>query len=368
MVTVGSLLASLARSTRPDRAAGWDPVGLQFGDPDREVAKVAVCHEVGPDVMGDLMEHRPDLVVSYHPLLFRPTTRLVAGASAEGRAWQLISAGAALAVTHTDFDASPGGTADTLATELGLDDIVSFGPLEPADQVKVVTFVPEEVVDDVVAAMAAAGAGRIGNYDSCSFRVAGYGTFAAGEGARPVVGDAGRLNVEPEVRVEMLAARRREAAVVAALCRTHPYEEPAFDVYDVRANQGMIGRVGRWEGSLGELSSTVASRLGDFGLRVAGRADTRIQRVAVVPGAGSSFAGAARDAGADTFVTGDVDHHRARAALDEGLAVVDPGHAATELPGMRRLADVVADLDVEVVALLGNGSGPWTGEPADRVP
>lgn len=360
MGTIASFLSALARRTRPDRAAEWDPVGLQLGDPARTVDRVAVCHEITERIVGAALESRPDLVVSYHPLLFRPTGRIVAGRSPEGRAYRLVGNDVAVAVTHTDFDAAPGGTADALAEELALGDVRSFGPIVGKEQVKVVTFVPEEVVDDLVTALSEAGAGRIGNYDACSFRVAGYGSFMAGEGAAPAVGRAGEMNVEREIRVEMLAPKSREAAVIAALGAAHPYEEPAFDVYDVRSNHGLIGRIGRWAGTLDDLVRRVDERLSSPGLRVAGDLRASPGRVAVVPGSGGSFVEAARRGGAGALVTGDVDHHRAVAALDAGLTIVDPGHAATEIPGMRRLVEAVGELGVEVQALMDDGAGPWT--------
>lgn len=360
MSTIGSFLGALARRTRPDRAAAWDPVGLQLGDPQREVERVAVCHEVSEEVVEVLIDTRPDLVLAYHPLLFRSTQRLVAGRSPAGRAFRLVGAGVALAVTHTDFDAARGGTADALATELELGEVSAFGPVEGADQVKVVTFVPAEVADDLVAAMSAAGAGRIGNYEACSYRISGQGSFVAGEGASPVAGVAGAMNLEPETRVEMLAPRSRQDAVITALAEAHPYEEPAFDVYDVRSNHGFIGRVGFWEGTLDDLARRVGELLRPAGLRVAGDLAAPLTRVAVVPGSGGSFVGAARRVGAEVLVTGDVDHHRAVAALDAGLRVVDPGHAATETPGMRRLVEVVGELGVATEDLTGDGSGPWT--------
>lgn len=360
MTTIADLLASLGRLTRPDRAAGWDPVGLQFGDPARPVSRVAVCHEVSGDTTEAILAATPDLVVSYHPLLFHPVTRLVAGPGPEGRAWALISAGVGLAVTHTDFDAAPGGTADALAGALGLREVAPFGPVAGRDQVKVVTFVPAAAVEAVAEAMAAAGGGRIGNYEACSFRVSGEGTFRAGAGAEPVTGGAGRFNTEPEVRVEMPVPRSRRDAVIAALVSAHPYEEPAFDVYPVESNHGLIGRVGGWSGSLEDLVRRVGQVLGTEGLRVAGRRDRTTRRVAVVPGSGASFLEAAAAVGAEAMVTGDVDHHRAVAALAQGMAVVDPGHAATELPGMRALVAVVTSLGVEVIDLTGDGTGPWS--------
>lgn len=360
MLSLGSLTTRLAQLTRPDRAASWDPVGLQIGDPEMEVERVAVCHEVTEAVVEGLAAHSPQAVVSYHPLLFRPTTRLVAGKSATGRAWRLASAGIGLLVTHTDFDACPGGTADSLGGALGLEGVARFGPLEGPPRIKVVVFAPEESVDEIISAMTEAGAGRVGNYERCFFRTNGTGTFSPGPGASPVVGEVGRINAMQEARVEVVAPRSARDAVIAALVGAHPYEEPAFDVYDVSSNHGLIGRIGGWRGgTLGELVESVAESLGRTALRVAGELERKVARVAVVPGSGSSFVDAARSAGADVIVTGDVDHHRAVAALEGGMAVVDPGHAATELPGMRALKGMVGGLGVEVVDMVGDRAGPW---------
>lgn len=359
MVTVSSLVTEVARRTRPDRVPGWDPVGLQFGDPGAEVATAAVCHEVTEAAVEALLADPPDVVVSYHPLLFRPTNRLVRGPTPAGRAWRLMAAGVALLVTHTDFDAAPRGTSDSLAARLGLADVTGFGPMAGPDKVKVVVFVPEEAEAKVTGAMASAGAGQIGNYSSCSFRTAGDGRFRAEEGAQPTSGRASGLSSVAEVRVEMIADRSLEDSVVAAVVAAHPYDEPAFDVIDVRSNHALFGRIGRWSGTLADLADLVGERLGRVGLRVAGQPGDRLARVAVVPGSGASFAGAARAAGADALVTGDVDHHQAVAAVDSGLSIVDAGHARTELPGMASLVELIASTGVTVTDLTGDGSGPW---------
>lgn len=369
MTSVSDVVARLGRATRPEKAAAWDPVGLQIGDPAAVVESVAVCHEVTESVVDRAIDAGCDMVVAYHPLLFRPTSRLVLGPTPSGRAWRLARAGVSLLVTHTDFDAAPGGTADALAAALHLADVVPFGPLTSADQVKVVTFVPEDDVDALAGAMASAGAGRIGNYDTCSFRLAGHGTFRAGEGTDPVAGSRGKLNVEPETRLEMIAPAAAADGVVAALVAAHPYEEPAYDVYDVRSNAGFVGRVGTPAvPTISDLVDMVGERVGRRGLRVAGDPRRSVGRVAVVPGSGSSFVGAARRVGADVVVTGDVDHHRAVGALDSGVAIVDPGHAATEGPGMAALADLVSALCAEIVDLTDSSAGPWSGPPFEPLP
>jgi dinuclear metal center YbgI/SA1388 family protein len=341
-MSVAEFLLRLGREAPWAKAAAWDPVGLQLGDPAAPAERVGVCHEVTPAVVAAVERDPLDLLVSYHPLLFRATTRLVAGATPEGRALRLLRAGAALAVVHTNFDAAPGGCADALASELGLEETRAFGAVEGARTLKIATFLPAESADSVLEAVVAAGAATIGNYTHCSYRSEGLGTFFAGEGARPVVGERAALNREPEVRLEFIAPAAREDAVLHALVAAHPYEEPAYDVYDRRG-----------------LAARVRERLGGAALRVAGDPGRPIERAAVVPGSGSDWIAAAADLGADALVTGDVPHHRARAALERGLAIVDPGHAATERPGVRRLRDRVAELAPHGASLLEHDPDPW---------
>ena len=96
---------------------------------------------------------------------------------------------------------------------------------------KLVVFVPREALDTVRAALFEAGAGRIGNYDHCSWYVAGTGTFLPREGATPTVGMKGREQRVSELRLETVFPEELQDDVVAALRDAHPYEEPAFDIY-----------------------------------------------------------------------------------------------------------------------------------------
>jgi putative NIF3 family GTP cyclohydrolase 1 type 2 len=281
----------------------------------------------------------------------------VAGPSAEGRAYRLIRRGVALAVVHTAFDVVDGGAADALAEALGLEDISGFGPNWGEDVVKVVTFLPAAHADDVVAAMAGAGAGRIGAYSACSFRGPGTGSFYAPESASPAAGVAGALNHEAEVRVEMIAPATRRDQVVAAMVATHPYEEPAYDVYETVGNAGFVGRHGTVDPQrLDELAARVAAQLACVP-RVAGAADRRVRRVAVVPGSGGGFVSGAAGV-ADVLVTGDVGHHQAQRGLEQGLCVVDAGHVATERPGVERLYAALAE-QVGARSLLHLNPSPW---------
>ena len=138
---------------------------------------------------------------------------------------------------------------DILAADrVGLVDHRPAAPT-PTRQRKLVVFTPEPALEVVRDAVFGAGAGRIGAYERCSFYSSGTGTFRGTDGSAPVVGEPGREERVPEVRLEVLYDAEQEASVVAALLESHPYEEPAFDLYPL-ANvrpRAISGRIGLFE-------------------------------------------------------------------------------------------------------------------------
>lgn len=364
LVTVAEFVDRLKTAVPFDKAAAWDEVGLQIGDPLATVDRVGVCHEVTDDVVEAARAGSVQLLVTYHPLLFRPTTRFVSGPGAGGRAYRLARDGCAIVSLHTAFDVAPGGTADALGRAVGLEGMIGFGPAEVADQVMVVVFAPEADVESVRRAMADAGAGSIGHYRACSFESAGVGRWDAGAATNPAIGAAGHSSHAAELRVEMVARRQSVSAILSAVRNVHPYEEPAVYVTEIEGYQGMIGRVGDIPPvALSEAAATIEGVLGTPAARLVGDSAAMIRRVAVLPGSGGGFVGAARSTGADLLVTGDVTHHRAVEARDAGLAVLDAGHAPTERPGMAAMAKLVAGLGVDVTDLTTVATDPWDRDP-----
>ncbi len=372
MDTVSDWIDLVHGSYPPTDAADWDRVGLQVGDPSWEVERVLVALDVTSEVVAEAADGPLTLVLAHHPLLFQPLERLTPETAA-GRI-ALAAAGARVAVlaAHTNLDVAVdgAGTSDPVADLLDLDGAV---PLRPdhreADEVKLVTFVPASHVDAVLDALAAAGAGVIGDYVRCSFRVGGTGTFRPGAGTDPYAGSVGEDNEEAEDRLEIVVPRHRLAAAVRALVAAHPYEEVAYDVHPlVRGGTVGLGRLGRLPRPtrLGELADRIRAELPAPHLRAAGDPQREVERVAVVGGAGASLIAAARGAGADVLVTGDLKHHEVLDALELGLALIDAGHHATEAAAMpawiERLRGAAGDrgLAAEVVAS-AVGTTPWIG-------
>ncbi len=131
---VMDLLEALDRRIDFSRAASWDRVGLQIGSPHQPIGRIGVCHEVTETAIAEIAAAGINTLIAYHPVLFAPTTTFVDGPTAEGRALRLAIAGTSLIVVHTAFDAAPGGTADSLASELGISDVAGFGCQDDDDR------------------------------------------------------------------------------------------------------------------------------------------------------------------------------------------------------------------------------------------
>jgi dinuclear metal center YbgI/SA1388 family protein len=341
-MTVADVAAFLARLAPPPLAADWDNTGLLVGDRAAPADRLMTCLTVTPAVVAEAVAERCQLIVSHHPVLFRGAKRLTAD-SPDGRVLlPLIAAGVAVYSPHTSFDNCPGGINDGLCRRLGLTDVRPLRPKGGAKLNKLVVFVPEADLPRVADAVFAAGGGVIGNYEGCSFRTSGTGTFLPRAGANPTVGAVGKPEEAPELRLEILVPEDRRAACVAAAVAAHSYEEPALDVYPLAGiAQGGEGRIGELPAPvpLAELAVTVKHELKAAGVQVVGDPAKPVRRVAVACGAAGDYLADAGRHGADAFLTGEVRFHDALAAEAAGLGLVLPGHYASERPGVEDLAD-----------------------------
>jgi dinuclear metal center YbgI/SA1388 family protein len=346
MLTVGAIVDFLDHFSPPDLAADWDNVGLLLGDRAAEVRRVMACLTVTPESAAEAVEAGAHLIVAHHPILFRAVKRLTT-ATVEGRTLlTLIRAGVAVFSPHTAFDNAPGGINDSLARRLGLVEVAPLRQRDGPRQCKLVVFVSDADLSRVSDALFAAGAGHIGPYSECSFRLAGTGTFFGSAASNPTVGQKGRREEVSEWRLEVVCPEAAVGQVVAALRKAHSYEEPAFDVYPLRTLLGASGegRVGRLPVArpLSDLACAVKAALKAGFVHVVGDPGRSIDRVAVACGAGGEFLRDAVRARADVLLTGEARFHDYLAAQAQGLALLMPGHFATERCGVEDLAERLA--------------------------
>ncbi|HKE68712.1 MAG TPA: Nif3-like dinuclear metal center hexameric protein, partial [Nocardioidaceae bacterium] len=371
--TVAEVQAVLETAYDPHRAEDWDAVGLVTGDPADEVRRILLAVDPTHDVIDEAIAEHADLLVTHHPLLLRPVNS-VAATTPKGRAvHKLIGNRVALITAHTNADAPPGGVSDAMAQALGIDEAepIVAQPSDPQD--KLVTFVPQADAARVIDALAAAGAGDIGAYERCAYTSPGTGTFRPTQAANPTIGEVGAVEEVAELRVEMVVPRAGRAAVVAALRAAHPYEEAAFDVYELatqpsRSGSGRIGGLAA-PTTLGEFATAVVDALPGTAsvARVAGDPEQPVRTVALCGGAGDFLLDQVRATDADVYVTSDLRHHPASELREHGTpALIDVPHWAAEwtwLPVAERvltaaLAAQGITVDTRVSTIV---TDPWTG-------
>lgn len=337
MVALREVVSLLHDWYPPATADSWDAVGLVAGDPEQQVRKVLFAVDPVLPVAREAAEWGADLLVVHHPLFLKPVHG-VAATTPKGRTLAtLTGAGCALLTAHTNADQALGGVSESLALTLGLTDLAPIVPAPSGPLDKLTTYVPVADADALRAALAEAGAGRIGDYDQASFSTPGRGRFRPLAGANPTIGSVGVLETVDEERVEVVLPRSRRAGVVRALLTAHPYEEPAFDVVEL-ADPGLAetgtGRIGSVEPTtLRAFAAAVAGALPQtaHGVRVAGDPDREVRRVAVCGGAGDFLLDTVARTDADVYVTSDLRHHPASEFREQdGPALVDVAHWAAE--------------------------------------
>jgi dinuclear metal center YbgI/SA1388 family protein len=361
---LSDVTAALDALYPPALAEPWDAVGLVCGDPAAPVSRVLFAVDPVQAVVQEALAGSYDLLVTHHPLYLRGTTS-VAADDPKGRVVHaLVRGGAGLFVAHTNADRARPGVSDALAA---LFDLQDTEPLEPVPEQldKLVVFVPLDAVERVRDAVLAAGAGRLGSYDSCTWSTTGTGTFRPLPGASPAIGEVGAFEQVEEARLETVLPRRLRRTVVAAVLQAHPYQTPAYDVLplaDLPSGLG-LGRVGQLPAplALGDLVATAADVLPPtaWGVRGAGDPARLVRRLAVCGGAGDSALGLAKASGADAFLTADLRHHSASEA-PEGLALVDAAHWATEWPWLSSAAAALTRVVGVETSVSTTCTDPWT--------
>jgi len=320
----------------------YDNSGMQVGDPDAAVSSVLLSLDVTGGVIDEAASLGCELIISHHPLIFKPLKSICGHTTAERLVLKAIKKNISVYSMHTNLDIINGGVSYRMAKMLGLSNIHVLSPLD-GKLLKLVVFVPGSHAGQLRDAIFDAGAGYIGNYERCSYNVQGEGTYRPGTGTDPYSGEQGKDHTEPEIRIETVMPEHLKSRVVKAMLAAHPYEEVAYDIYKIEntvpgAGLGCIGEAGE-EMSDVDFINLLSKVFSAKGIRHSGLGNKRIKRVAVMGGSGGSYIAKAVSSGADAFVTGDIKYHD---FLETGgLLLADIGHYESEKPAMEILHEII---------------------------
>ena len=328
------LLGLLEQLAPKKYAESWDNVGLLLGNDEVEIDKVMVTLDVTEVVVDEAIEKNVDLIISHHPVIFKGMKNIT-DRTYQGRLIRkLIKNDIHVYSAHTNLDIAKGGLNDYLMNLIGLDDLSLLTVSDSLAFYKLITFVPTDSSEMVKNALFKAGAGRLGDYDECSYQTVGSGNFRPNEGANPAIGEIGSRESVEEVKIETIVPEKDLDRCLRALIKAHPYETLAYDVFKMEnlSEPYGLGRTGKYaEPIAGEaFLKQVKEVLGAEILKVAGKVPEQVKKVGLCTGAGSEFIHAAKRKGCDVFITGDVKYHEAQLAEQLDVCIVDAGHFETE--------------------------------------
>ena len=310
----------------------YDNSGLIVGDPEMALSGALISLDCTEAVIDEAIANGFNLVISHHPIVFRGLKKFNGKSYVERVVMKAIKNDIALYAIHTNFDNVLEGVNKKICNKLG---VLNPGILKSKEGAlkKLVTFCPEEEAEKVREALFNAGAGWIGNYSECSYNTEGFGTFKAGEGADPHVGEIGKRHSESEIRIETIYPAVVERKLIAALFNSHPYEEVSYDLYPITNSHPQVGSgmIGNLEHDQDEISflKVIKTNLNAKVIRHTAITGKKIRRVAVCGGSGSFLLSTAINAGADIFVTADFKYHEFFEAEGK-IVIADVGHFESE--------------------------------------
>jgi len=354
-------------------ANDWDNVGLLVGSPDWDADKILLTIDVTDAVVEEAIAMKANVIVAYHPPIFQPLKSVTSKTPQERVVLDAILHRIAIYSPHTSLDVATGGVNDWIVEGIGAGDVRAlkpFGNLPPDEECKLITFCPEDKIEELRLALSSVSCGTIGDYQQCSFATQGTGTFIGGEGSSPTHGEAGKLQRVIECKFEMVVSKASLSLAIQALRQFHPYEEPALEVHELgerpRRDLG-IGRRVHLDQSLqlDELARKLKKHLGIGYVRVAPAAgsDDRalVQTVGLCAGAGGSVCELAIEEGCEVFITGEMTHHNVVAATARGCSVMLTGHTNSERGYLPKLKKQLSALLPEAsIAVSSADVSPWT--------
>ncbi len=310
----------------------YDNCGLLTGNSNQEVTGALLCLDCTEAIIDEALRKKCNVIIAHHPIIFNGLKKLNGSNYVERTIINAIKNDIAIYACHTNLDNVKLGVNKKIADKLGLINQQILAP-KKALLKKMVTFVPATHLQIVQNDLFASGAGNIGNYSHCSFVNEGTGSFLPNEKSNPFSGTKGELSLEKETRLEVIFEAHNQAMIIAALYKNHPYEEVAYDIYQLENNFQNVG-----SGIVGELPQEMDERAfleklkTIFHLKIIKHTELltkKIKKVALCGGSGSFLLKNAINSKSDIYITSDFKYHEFFDA-ESKILIADIGHYESE--------------------------------------
>ena len=332
MIKIKDIVQYLESWAPPLLQEDYDNSGLIVGDRDAGLNGTLISLDCTEQVVEDAIKKNCNLIVAHHPIVFRGLTKITGSNYVERTIIKAIKHDIAIYAIHTNLDNINTGVNAKVAQMLGLHNVEILRP-KTDDLFKLTTFIPKENTEDVMSKLHEAGAGMIGDYKNCSFRIEGTGTFLPVGEANPTIGELDKLEKVNEDRVEVIFPSHSKSNILRTLFSAHPYEEVAYYLHRLinqnkEAGSGMIGTITE-PTNIRDFLDSLKKIFNVPAIRHTSLVKEQIQKIALCGGSGSFLLKDAIRAGADLFITGDFKYHEFFDA-DGQIIIADIGHYESE--------------------------------------
>lgn len=345
---ISDIINAIEHLTPPALQENYDNSGLLAGDKNIECTGVICSLDLTEQVIYESIVAGANLIVTHHPILFKPLKTLQPRTYAERCLLLAIKNDIAIYAVHTNYDNVLPGVNLALSEKIGLD-AGSLKILAPVSGkiAKLYTYVPVTHAEELKDALFASGAGQIGRYRECSFTTHGKGTFRPMAGTNPFLGKAGgEREVAEEAKIEVIFPTWLKNNVLQALRENHPYEEIAYEILvtENELQDAGAGMTGVLPDEMDEQAflTHIKKALGLSIVRHSPLTGKKIKKVAVCGGAGSFLTKKALGAGAAAFLTADLKYHDFFDA-DGNILLIDIGHYESEIPAVAQLTNYLQE-------------------------
>jgi len=313
-------------------AEDFDNVGLLVGDKNTQITGILVTLDTLEAVVDEAIENNCNLIVSFHPIIFNGLKKLTGKSYVERVVIKALKHDIAIFAMHTALDNALQGVNNMICEKIGLINkrilIPKAGTIK-----KLTTYVPKDEADILRNALFEAGAGKIGNYNECSFNAEGIGTYNGNTNSNPTKGEKGNLHFEAEIQISVIYAKHLESKILQTLFKIHSYEEVAYEINTLENKNQQIGMgmIGELETPMEEISFLryIKSIMKTGCIRHSSLLNKPIKKVAVLGGSGSFAIKEAIATNADVFITADLKYHDFFSA-ENSIILADIGHYESE--------------------------------------
>lgn len=310
----------------------YDNSGLIYGNLDSEITGVLISLDCVEKIIDEAIEKGCNVVVAHHPIVFKGLKKLTGKNYIEKTVIKAIQNNIAIYAIHTNLDSVLTGVNKKFADKIGITNPKILRPKQNTLK-QLTTYIPESHIDIVRDTLFNAGLGHIGNYNECAFTSSGEGSFKALKKANPFKGEINKRHYEKEVKLELVFPDFLQNKAISTLKKVHPYEEVAFQIYNLANSNENIG-----SGMYGDLKQEMETI--DFLKHLKSTFNVgcikhthihtkTIKTVAICGGSGSFLLGDAKAKQADIFITGDFKYHEFFDAEDQ-IIIADIGHYESE--------------------------------------